>query len=89
MSTQPELLLPLAETLLNFRVKVPEGCELVVALRTPCGQLVELTDLVAEDAAGVEVGRVPESVIEVDPKGEVTFRDVPGTRRVNGVSRAS
>ena len=61
MTTQPELLLPLAETLLDFRVKVPEGCELVVALRTPTGQLVELTDLVAEDAGGVAVGRYRES----------------------------
>jgi len=74
MSTPPELLLPLEETLLDFRVKVPEGCELVVALRMPSGQLVELSDLVADDAGGVEVGKVPVGEVVGDPEGEVAFR---------------
>jgi len=41
---------------LEFRVRVPAGCVIVAALRLPSGQLVELSDLVADDAAGVPVG---------------------------------
>lgn len=69
----PSLLMPVSEGLLSFRVAVPAGCEVVLALRTPSGQLVELTDLVAEDAGGIEVGRVPAVEVAVDPLGEVTF----------------
>jgi len=81
MSDQTELTLPLAETLLDFRVKVPEGCDLVVALRTPSGQLVGLVDLVASDAGGIEVGRVPAGEVVVDPEGEVELRSVSGGSR--------
>jgi len=45
---------------LEFKVKVPEGCSIVPALRLPSGQLVELADLVQQDPA--PVGRVSESV---------------------------
>lgn len=72
--SQPDLMMPLTEALLDFRVKVPEGCSLVVALRTPSGQLVDLADLVAEDAGGVKVGQVAVGEREGDPEGEVVFR---------------
>jgi len=41
---------------LEFKIRVPAGCVIVAALRLPSGQLVELADLVAEDAAGIPVG---------------------------------
>lgn len=43
---------------LEFRVKVPPGCRIVAALELPSGQLIALSDLTAEDAAGVPVAPV-------------------------------
>jgi hypothetical protein len=54
------LALPVSLEDLAFRVGIPEGCELVVALRTPSGQLLELCDLSGEGVEGEVVGTVGE-----------------------------
>jgi len=66
-----EVYMPVDLSALSQNIQVPEGCELVVALRAPNGQLVALEDL----EGGVEVAKVPIPQPIEDPEGEVLMKD--------------
>jgi hypothetical protein len=59
MADEQNVSVPLDMAKLDFKVKVPEGCQIVLALRLPSGQLVELDDLL-ESQEGEQVSSVEE-----------------------------